>query len=490
MIASIVSSSGSRHLRSNSGPAEGTKLLFGQCRERSAACTIGPMTERTAPGPGAIACPFVAFESDRDERSDRPDHRHRCYAEVRPAPRAAAHQETFCLSPGFAACPSFQDWARREAARARVAAASSAAEDLAGLVRGSTNRPAQSGIDADRSAGDDEDVEPAGDADRDATDTGLAAWTGQPSDAGPDASEPPIRNPQRDWAAPPPWVVPSGRSSDEPALPGFLAPRRRGAPGDAPETEAAGLAGSRWLRDVLPGETLGGEILDPLQEPPADDDLERSLAEDRAARERVAGPQVNRAAAAVLADAAAAAAGTVPAAGGARPARRSASLPTRPSLSDVPRRPIERDTAGPAWERPQRNEAFPTLKTRMRLPSLSRLTLATLALVVAAIVLFSAPFILKLAGGGGGDATATPSPTPAPTVSLPPTGPPPPTAKVYVVVAKDTISTIAKKFGLTIEELLAANKQVKNPDKIAIGDELTIPIAAPSEIISGASPSP
>ncbi len=75
------------------------------------------MTDRAAaPTERATACPFVAFEDDRDERSDRPDHRHRCFAESRPAPRAIAHQEAFCLSPAFAGCPTFQDWARREAA--------------------------------------------------------------------------------------------------------------------------------------------------------------------------------------------------------------------------------------------------------------------------------------------------------------------------------------------------------------------------------------
>src|SRR5512135_226644 len=70
----------------------------------------------------ADACPFVAFEDERDERSTRPDHRHRCYAELRPAPRALAHQEAYCLSPSFVTCPTFQDWARREAARARPVA--------------------------------------------------------------------------------------------------------------------------------------------------------------------------------------------------------------------------------------------------------------------------------------------------------------------------------------------------------------------------------
>src|SRR5512146_939369 len=80
------------------------------------------MTERGLPiVGGAPACPFVAFEDDRDERATSPDHRHRCYAEAQPAPRALAHQEAYCLSSAFPVCPTFQDWARREAARARPA---------------------------------------------------------------------------------------------------------------------------------------------------------------------------------------------------------------------------------------------------------------------------------------------------------------------------------------------------------------------------------
>ncbi|MEO5703373.1 MAG: hypothetical protein ABIR64_00095, partial [Candidatus Limnocylindrales bacterium] len=79
------------------------------------------MTERGLPiADGAPACPFVAFEDDRDERAGSPDHRHRCYAEAQPAPRALAHQEAYCLSSAFPVCPTFQDWARREAARSRA----------------------------------------------------------------------------------------------------------------------------------------------------------------------------------------------------------------------------------------------------------------------------------------------------------------------------------------------------------------------------------
>jgi len=66
---------------------------------------------------GPNACPFVALELDRDRRSERPDYRHRCYAEQVPAPRTIAHQERFCLSPNFSGCPVFQSWALRAAAR-------------------------------------------------------------------------------------------------------------------------------------------------------------------------------------------------------------------------------------------------------------------------------------------------------------------------------------------------------------------------------------
>jgi len=433
------------------------------------------MTERTAPDAGAIACPFVAFEDDRDERADRPDHRHRCYAEVRPAPRALAHQEAFCLSAGFAACPSFQDWARRQAASARRAApgagylaagpapatAPAPADELAGLARGS----------AARAHGD----EPADGADA------LNAWTGRSADPGSDLDRP-VRNPQRDWAAPPPWVDPGPGNRDEPDAPDFLTRPGRSS-GDVPAAEATGLAGSRWLQDAAPGRAPDGDAGGPLPSSrTADDaDLERSLAEDRAARERAAGAP----------PAGGSTAAGAPGTFRARSGGPSGSPPARPTVSDTRRRPIERDAAGPAWERPRRFEAYPTLKTRVGLPSVPRIALAALALLVAAGILFALPFLLRLGGTGG--AAASPTPTVAPSVSLAPTEPPAPTAQVYVVKQGDTMLKIAKKFGLSVEELLAANKQIKNPNKISIGDELNIPAPAPSEIISGGeepSPSP
>ena len=58
------------------------------------------------------------------------------------------------------------------------------------------------------------------------------------------------------------------------------------------------------------------------------------------------------------------------------------------------------------------------------------------------------------------------------------------TPVTYTIVAGDTISKIAKKFNVTPEDLLAANPQVKNPNKIKVGDQLTIPApvtAGPSQ---------
>ena len=75
------------------------------------------MSERPIADVGPRACPFVAFEHDQARRSVEPDRRHRCYAEPVPAPRAIAHQTTYCLSSGFSACPTFRAWAQRAAAR-------------------------------------------------------------------------------------------------------------------------------------------------------------------------------------------------------------------------------------------------------------------------------------------------------------------------------------------------------------------------------------
>ena len=188
------------------------------------------MTERGLPTvDGAPACPFVAFEDDREGRATKPDHRHRCYAELVPSPRAAAHQEAYCLSSAFPVCPTFQDWARREAAHARG--------------EGDRPRAAPTAV-----------PETAGRAAAAASDADLADFEDEPSRHA-SGDDPPIRrNPPRDWAAPPPWA-PGGvgggsagaarreASGERSGAPDFLAGRAdegRGLAGSAADRLAAG----------------------------------------------------------------------------------------------------------------------------------------------------------------------------------------------------------------------------------------------------------
>ena len=149
----------------------------------------------------------------------------------------------------------------------------------------------------------------------------------------------------------------------------------------------------------------------------------------------------------------------------------------------------------------KRYEAYPTIKTRAGLPdlpALPRIVVLAAALGVAALALFFLPALLGVGGGGGATATTSPSASrPAATASSSPTALPAPTPQVYVIAAGDTLSRVAKKFGLTMEQLLAANKDtIKNPDVIAIGVRINIPVPPqdqftnPSAEPSAQSPAP
>lgn len=146
---------------------------------------------------------------------------------------------------------------------------------------------------------------------------------------------------------------------------------------------------------------------------------------------------------------------------------------------------------GPAWERSRRNEAYPTIRTRVGLPQLPRVLVLAVALGIAALGLFFLPALLGVGGGGANVPTASPSASQSVASSSPePTTSPAPSAQTYVIAAGDTLSKVAKRFGLTLEELLAANKDtITNPDKIAIGDEIIIP-TKPPDVINDASAQP
>jgi LysM repeat protein len=383
-------------------------------RFRVAAGIIASMTDRGLPiVDGAPACPFVAFEDDRDERATSPDHRHRCYAEIRPAPRAQAHQEAYCLSANFPVCPTFQDWARREAARARDAR--------------------------------------IGEADR-------------PGDVVAGASEPPRRNPPRDWAAPPPWA--EGAAG---GLAGSVADRlARGGPADreaaddeAPETWTAEEADEPEAPLVRPSERA------PVWERSRDASAEAFSPPVRPEAESER-----------------------------RPLDAAPPAASRPVVGGSRRRAEDRGDrdGGPSWERPRRMEAYPVIKRRIGLPSVSvpSIVLLAVAVLLAAVALFYLPALL---GVGGPGPTASPtgsvvaaSPSVEPSASVEPSPSAAATPTVYTVQSGDTLQRIANRFGVTLQAVLDANPQITDPNKIKIGDQITIPTGPPNQV-PGVSPS-
>lgn len=397
---------------------------------------IGAMTERGLPiVDGAPACPFVAFDEDRDGRATAPDHRHRCYAEPRPAPRALAHQEAYCLSSAFPVCPTFQDWARREAAAARAA------------------EPPRPDRERERELTPPPVSRPLGPMDR------------EPRHAPAD----PQRNPPRSWQAPPPW------NAEEEAR----AARRAAGEETAEEVDAPPFLAGRSDREVAPwgaeGRGLAGSAADRLAGGP-------SAPEPEAEDEDDDGGWVAAA----------------PALPGRRPAPRMPE--PRPAARDREaarqdrlgprghvreRREEPSDLFGPAWERPQRYEAYPRIRTRLGIPPIPRPLVAFAALVLAAVVLFFVgPMLLGIGtepGPGASPTTGAPA-SGEPTDDLEPTPTPAPTPQSYVVQSGDTLTRIANRFGVTVEEILAANPQIANPNRIAVGDEIVIPIPLPTEL--------
>jgi LysM repeat protein len=446
------------------------------------------MTDRGLPSAdGSPACPFVAFEDDRDERADRPDHRHRCFAEPEPAPRALAHQEAYCLSSAFPVCPTFQDWARREAAHA-IPGAATRADD------GGTERP-------DEASEADEGIAATGAA------MGAAHGAEDDDDLWSQARpEPPIeerprRNPPRDWAAPPPWAASGGAAGPGGGRRGGSSPESV----EEPPEESRGLAGS--AADRL---ARGGDIEDvgdewghratprsrsrsaPDDSPAAPADPELAGLVGRAARQAEESESHRE----------------------VRPPTRAGRRPPVSSTRDLARerdrgrergRDHERDHEygasgrvrhdGPSWERERRSEAYPSIRTRAGLagvPAVPTIGILFGGVLLAAVILFFLPALL---GVGGRDGSPPPgaSASPSSAVSTPsasPTPVPEPTPQVYVIKSGDTLSKIARDFNVTLDALLEANKdRITNPNRIRVGDEIIIPLPE-TEVPAEASPSP
>ena len=138
------------------------------------------------------------------------------------------------------------------------------------------------------------------------------------------------------------------------------------------------------------------------------------------------------------------------------------------------------DHDGPSWESARRFEAYPTIKTRAGLPGIPRVAVWAGAIGIAALTLFFLPALLGF--GGGAESSPSPSATARPTVSPTPTPVPEPTAQSYTIKSGDTLNKIAKKFDVTLDQLLEANKKtIKDADKIKVGQEIIIPVPVPEE---------
>jgi nucleoid-associated protein YgaU len=444
---------------------------------RVGAGIIDPMTDRGLPSAdGSPACPFVAFEDDRDERADRPDHRHRCFAEGEPVPRALAHQEAYCLSSAFPVCPTFQEWARREAAHAPQVDEATV-DEAKGDPDGVAAAAAAAG--AAEAAADGDEGDDGGEGD---------LWS-QARDE-PPIEERPRRNPPRDWAAPPPWAGPPGADGSGPRGGGPRADPHEVV--TSPAEESRGLAGSAADR-LARGGDVGEEWVKQSSprprssvpdSPSAPADPELAGLVGRAPRGSRAEPATDE---------------VVPP---SRPVRRPAVSSTRDRGREREReRERERVAAdhggqrdGPLWERQRRHEAYPSIRTRVGLSGLPAVpTVAILfgGVVLAAIALFFLPALLGI-GGPDGSPNASPSSSVAvSTPSLEPTPVPAPTPQIYVIKSGDTLSRIAREFGVTLDALLAANKdRITNPNRIRVGDEIIIPLPVTEEVPGEASPSP
>lgn len=130
-------------------------------------------------------------------------------------------------------------------------------------------------------------------------------------------------------------------------------------------------------------------------------------------------------------------------------------------------------------------------RAALRLPRIPGGTRGAAALLVlAAVVLFSLPTILKGVNGFIAGVTATPTPSASPTseVSPSPTPTPTPEAVLYRVKSGDTLGRIAGIYQVSIDVILSANPNIDRTTLIIyVGQELIIPQSIPDVVTS---PSP
>jgi LysM repeat protein len=95
---------------------------------------------------------------------------------------------------------------------------------------------------------------------------------------------------------------------------------------------------------------------------------------------------------------------------------------------------------------------------------------------------FAIPSRSATAGASAVAALPTPTRTPAATPTSEPTiaATPEPTPRLYKIKVGDTMAKIARKFNLTVEQILAANPEIPDANHIEVGQFIIIPIALSS----------
>ena len=456
----------------------------------------------------AGACPFVALELDRDRRSDRPDYRHRCYAEQVPAPRTVAHQERYCLSPNFSGCPIFQAWAVRAAARP---------VPIPGGVAASTRS-----------------TEPLPEAPPE------AASQVAPSLA--ETSIPPLA--PLPGVAPLPPVAADDFGVEEPPLPEPEAvpgqepwPDSMGVP-IIPETGALGVPSALGVRSGM-GVPSGMAMPSATRPPDAHLDQGGPIQTDTTWSAAVSGAPATEEEQLSVFGAPPSPQQRQPVEPLAPPPTFASTLPDEPLVSDVPsaatndplpqaspgyddrdeappvpaflagrsarQRPqtradqVDRDDLVPSWELDGRYGAEPGPRQASGADRGGMgTTLTTIAVVIIiGLGILAVLIIPGVLGGGGSQPTRRPTnlPTaprtaqvttvavlpsataePTPTQAQPTPEPTPEASPIlYTIKRNDTLARIARRNGTTVEAILAANPQIPGADAIQVGQVIVLP---------------
>lgn len=140
-----------------------------------------------------------------------------------------------------------------------------------------------------------------------------------------------------------------------------------------------------------------------------------------------------------------------------------------------PRAPQSNARPQMPWERTRRRESYPSLSLPVGAPAVPGIVIAlAVVAVIAAIGLILPGLLTQPSSRPAAQPTATAmverSPLPAAGTAAPAAP-----ARTYTVARGDTVERIARRFRITVRELLAANPKITDPNRIRIGDRLTIP---------------